>query len=96
MYVGKEHDQHLIDTLKKTYKVTTDWSGKRYIGITLDWDHKQRQVHLPMPKYVKKVLKQFQHMLKKRQYQPFPSARIDYGAKKQCAKQQSNTAFLDK
>jgi len=32
--------------LKKIYKVTTEWDGKHYIGITLDWDYKLRQVHL--------------------------------------------------
>ena len=49
-----------------------------------------------MPKYVKQALKQFQHTLNKRQHQPFPSAKIDYGAKKQYAKQQSNAPLLDK
>ena len=95
-YVGKEHAKHLRDTLREDYTVTTDWTGKRYIGITLDWDYKRRQVHLSMPKYVKKALKQFQHTLNKRQYQPFPSAKIDYGAKKQYAKQESKSPLLDK
>ena len=27
-YVGKEHAQHLRDTLRKDYTVTTDWKGK--------------------------------------------------------------------
>ena len=34
--------------------------------------------------------------VKKRQDQPFPSKNIDYGAKKQHAKQQSNAPLLDK
>ena len=38
-YAGKEHAKHLKDTLEETYKVTTEWNGKRYIGITLYWDY---------------------------------------------------------
>jgi hypothetical protein len=37
-YKGKEHAQHLKNTLKEHYKLTCDWTGTRYIGITLDWD----------------------------------------------------------
>ncbi len=35
-YVGEEHAQHLKNTLKEHYKLTCDWTGTRYIGITLD------------------------------------------------------------
>ena len=39
-YVGKEHAQHLIDTLKNAkYQVTTDWEGTTFCGLTLDWDY---------------------------------------------------------
>ena len=60
-YVGKEHDLHLKVTLERDYKVTNDWTGNRYIGITLDWDYERRQVHLSMSGYVQKALTQFQH-----------------------------------
>jgi hypothetical protein len=35
-YIGKEHAQHLKNTLKEHYKFMCDCTGKRYIGITLD------------------------------------------------------------
>ncbi len=38
-YVGKEHTEHLMQTLQTDYKVTSEWDGRRYIGITLDWDY---------------------------------------------------------
>ena len=96
-YDGKEHALHLKATLEEHYKVTNDWEGKRYIGITLDWDYKRRQVHLSMPGYVAKALKQFQHQKStKKQNAPFPCARIIYGAKKQYATQQSQAPPLDK
>ena len=37
-YVGEEHALHLKKAIECDYKVTTDWTGARYIGITLDWD----------------------------------------------------------
>ena len=60
-YVGEEHVHHLIGVLtdKQQYEITTDWKGNKYIGITLDWDYEQRQVHLSMPGYVRKALQQF-------------------------------------
>jgi hypothetical protein len=45
-YVGEEHAQHLKNTLEQHYKLTCDWTGTRYIRITLDWDYNKRQVHL--------------------------------------------------
>jgi hypothetical protein len=35
-YVGKEHARHLKKVLEMHYKLTCDWTGTRYIGITLD------------------------------------------------------------
>ena len=64
-YVGKEYAQHLKSTLEENYTVTKERAGAPYIGRTLDWDYKRRQVTLSMPHYVKKALKQFQHTLKR-------------------------------
>jgi hypothetical protein len=72
-YKGKEHPQHLKNTLKEHYKLTCDWTGTQYIGITLDWDYKKHQVHLSMPNYMKKSLKQFHHIAGKLQHLPYPA-----------------------
>ena len=34
-YVGEEHAKHLKAALEEQYTVTTEWNGKRYVGITL-------------------------------------------------------------
>ena len=94
-YVGKEHALHLKATLEDDYGVTTEWDGKRYIGITLDWNYDRRQVHLSMPGYIAKALKVFQHEVRTKQDQPFPSAPIQYGAKTQYAKERSTAPLLD-
>jgi hypothetical protein len=41
-YVGKEHVQHLIWCIREKYKVTEDWTGDLYCGITLKWNYKKR------------------------------------------------------
>ena len=94
--MGEEYAIHLKETLEENYTVTTEWEGKWYIGITLDWDYKRRQVHLSMPRYVKKALKQFNHVLQKKQHQPYPSVPIKYEAKTQYATQQSDSPLVDK
>ena len=95
-YIGKEHAIHLQKVLEEHYKVTTDWTGTRYICIHLAWDYKNNKVHLFMPDYVQKALKQFQHKLKKKQLQPFPHTPIQYGIKKQFAKEQSSAPPVGK
>ena len=80
-YMGEEHALHLKQTLEENYKVTTEWDGTRNIGITLDWDYKRRKVHLSLPGYTDKALKQFNHTKKKKENQLYPSAPITYGAK---------------
>jgi hypothetical protein len=60
-YVGKEHAMHLISILKEHYKISEDWLGSKYIGITLDWDYRNRRVHLSMSGYITKALQCFGH-----------------------------------
>ena len=65
--------------------------------ITLGWNYSKRQVHLSMPKYVTKAVKQFQHIAKKHQYAPYSCIPIQYGAKKLYATQDSKaTPLVDK
>ena len=55
-YVGEEHKQHLIDTVSEFYDVKVEDKGKRYLGLTLDWDYEKQKVHLSMPDYVPEAL----------------------------------------
>jgi len=48
-----------------------------------------------MPNYVKKALKQFQHIAGKLHHAPYPSVPIQYGAKKQYATQKSTAPLVD-
>ena len=60
-FVGIEHANHLVKTLKKWYEVTEDWSGSKYVGVTLDWDYNKRTLETSVPGYVKSALKSLQH-----------------------------------
>ena len=95
-YIGKEHALHLQSVIEQHYKCSTDWSGNRYIGITIDWDYTKRKVHLSMPGYKDKALKQFQHRSTETQHSPFQCKPIKYGAKKQFAVMPSTAAPLTK
>ena len=35
-YVGKEHADHLLTVLKQHYESEDDWTGSKYIGLTID------------------------------------------------------------
>jgi hypothetical protein len=61
----------------------------------LDWDYNKCHIHLSMPNYVQKALKQFQHKAGKLQHAPYQSKLIQYGAKKQYATQESEAPLLD-
>ena len=36
-YERQEHTTHILDALKKNYKIYEDWDGKLYCGLNLEW-----------------------------------------------------------
>jgi hypothetical protein len=60
-YTHQQDAIHLIKALREIYDLHLDWTGKLYIGITLDWDYVHRTVDLSMPNYVREALHKFQH-----------------------------------
>ena len=47
--------------------------GTKYVGLIINWNYANKQVHLCMPGYVHEALKRFNHKrLKKMQHQPYP------------------------
>ena len=78
-YTEDEHAQHLITTYRKNYKLSIDWTGSLYCGITLDWNYKQGYVDISMLGYVKRLLTRYKHIMKKEQYSPYPTIPKKYG-----------------
>ena len=96
-FVGKEHADHLIASIKSTYKkLTEDWTGSLYCGISLDWDYVGRTVDISMPGYIKKKLQEYQHTLARRvqncPYSPDPKR---FGVDAQAPIELDATAELD-
>ncbi len=95
-YVGKEHAEHLIETLQSVYKITIDWTGTKYCGLTLVWDYKARLCYMSMPGYVEKALTRFQIEVPKRpQHSPYAWTAPNYGTAVQYTEDQDTTDPLD-
>jgi hypothetical protein len=96
-YVGREHAQHLVDTLAAKYNITTDWDGQLYCGITLRRDYINHTVTLFMPGYIAKALQWFLHShLKKPEHAPHKSVTPQYGAAVQYTEEPDSTHKLPK
>ena len=52
-YVGKEHANHLVRTLKRKITVRKDWDGSLYCGITLECNYAEGYLNFSMPGYIK-------------------------------------------
>ena len=52
-FKGDEHATNLKKTLEQWYDVTVDWTGSKYVGISLKWDYKQRTLETSVPGFVR-------------------------------------------
>jgi hypothetical protein len=85
-YVGKQHAEHLWNTLLRTYELTKDCTATVYSGMTLKWDYRNRTCNISMPGYVSNVLSKFQQDVPKHpQHTPSRYITPVYGAKTQYA-----------
>jgi hypothetical protein len=82
-----------VDSL---YDITTDWTGAKYLGLTLNWDYEARTLDIPRLGYVEKALQQFSHPPPTRpQHSPHAWSRPDYGAKTQFDTPPDNSPPMD-
>jgi hypothetical protein len=93
----KEQDVHdLMTTLKELYKVSEDWTGGRYCGLTLEWDYDKRTCDISMPGYVTRALQRFSHPPPtKPQHSPHAWQKPSYGDKIQYAPDSDTSPALD-
>ena len=85
-YIRNEDLDHLVQSIKKHYDVTVDREGREYLKTELDWDYKNRKVHLSMKPYLEKALRQFDNLVPtQRRDSPYPHVEPKYGAKQQFA-----------
>jgi hypothetical protein len=82
--------------LRENYKITEDWTGELYLGITLNWDYKNRTVDLSMPNYVSEPLHKFQHPAPYRpEHAPHDWTKPAYGQRQQFVTPHDDSDPLD-
>ena len=96
-YVRKEHARHRVSVLKEHHEISKDWEGKKYVGLTFDWDYDKRRVHVSMPGYVDHAIIRFKCGTPRRaQDQPFQHTVPTYGDRQQFAVAPDGTSLLEK
>ena len=60
-YSSKDDAEHLIAALQTQYVLKTNWTGDKFLGLKLDWNHADGVVKLSLPGYIDKVLTRFAH-----------------------------------
>jgi hypothetical protein len=96
-YVNQEDADHLIKAIQKYYPMTVDTAATKYIGLTIEWDYKNRKAHIHMPGYLEKAFIRFKHEApEKIQNSPHPHVIPQYGAKTQYAKDEDESPPLSK
>ena len=94
--VGKEHADHLIQALNSKHKITTDWEGRLYCGIQLEWNYEAKWVDLSMPNYVKEMRHKFQHDRPSRpEHAPYRWNRPTHGPGPQLPEPEDDSPPLD-
>jgi hypothetical protein len=62
-FANKEDVDHIISSIKITYKLTKDLTSNLYCGIMLGWDYIACTIDILMPGYIKKKLQEYEHMM---------------------------------
>jgi hypothetical protein len=95
-YETKTDVEHLMNALRSLYKISEDWSGMRYCGLTLNWDYDGRTCDISMPGYIERALQRFQHDGPTRpQHSPHAWQKPEFGASTQYAPDPDHTPLLD-
>ncbi len=96
-YDNKADVDHLVSSIKKSYKLTEDWTGNLYCGIKLDWDYVGRTVDISMPGYIAKKLQEYNHIKSKMvQNCPYTPAPKQFGSEAQQPLPPDSSPRLDK
>ena len=87
-YIGREYTEHL-------HQILAEWGGK-YVGLTLDWDYKNKKVHISMQGYTQKALMRFNpQQTQNPQHWPYSHVPPNYGQKIQYTIPEDTAPLLD-
>ena len=60
-YYTKDDVDHLLSAIEKQYTAKVDWTGRHFLGFTLDWQYSKDYVDISMPDYLPHLLKRLCH-----------------------------------
>ena len=96
-YFSKSDVNHLLNALRAHYKISIDWDGNNYCGLTMKWNYNDGYVDVSMPGYVTKQLERYNHQTpSKPQYAPHLWPSKVYGAKSQTVSDDTSTSITNK
>ncbi len=85
-YFSTADAEHLLTSLRNHYKISVDWAGTDYCGLSIKWNYAKRYVDISMPGYIKSTLDRLQHPTPSRpQHAPHLWTQPAYGQKLQLA-----------
>jgi hypothetical protein len=85
-YFSRHDADHLLNALRAHYKISVDWEGKNYCGLSIHWNYHKQYVDVSMPDYVPSTLARLQHQTPARpQHAPHQWTQPAYGQKLQLA-----------
>jgi hypothetical protein len=85
-YTNKQDVEDLIAIINKEHKCSQDWTGSRYIGLTLNCNYEKHYVDLSMPGYIPRTLQRIVHLMPERpEHALHDYAAPTYGSRQQFA-----------
>jgi hypothetical protein len=85
-YFTEADANHLLGSLRAHYKISVDWEGKNYCGLSIKWNYAKQFVDVSMPGYVVSTLERLQHRKPTRpQFAPHQWTKPAYGQRLQLA-----------
>ena len=96
LYLQERDVLWLLEVLRTKYELKVDWSGEKYIGITLQWNYVARTCRMSMPDYVRKGVSRFLGDDAQRSIKHSPAQYTQFKFGHQDAPQQDESAPLSK
>jgi hypothetical protein len=85
-YFSTADADHLLNSLRRNYKISVDWAGTDYCGLSIKWNYAKKYVDISMPGYIASTLERLQHPKPARpQHAPHQWTQPAYGQKLQLA-----------
>jgi hypothetical protein len=60
-YFSTANTDHLLNSLGQHYKISVNWAGTDYCGLSIKWNYAKRYVDISMPGYIASTLERLQH-----------------------------------